>query len=77
MDTIMKSVKENNIQGFNPSQVRKAKTTFQFDDEFTLKLLAPGEPQSNYYDKLSCSEDVKNVDLPMLFIHSKNDPICL
>ena len=77
LDMILKVAEEKKIEDFSPKLVRKANTTFEFDNYFTLKFHLPGEPHINYYRDLSCSNDVFKINKPMLFIHSKNDPICL
>lgn len=57
-------------------KISKAKTTFEFDDEFTLKVLTKELTHEEYYKELSCIDVIDKIENPMLFIHSKNDPIC-
>jgi predicted alpha/beta-fold hydrolase len=77
LENIKRIAASKGITDFSPDSVRKSSTTFEFDQHFTTKFHIRGEPIKNYYDKLSCSNDVYDVDIPVLFIHSKNDPICL
>ncbi len=55
--------------------ISKSKTTFEFDQRFTFRIVDRHNDSSIYYQLFSCQHDVKNVDVPVLFIHSKNDPI--
>ncbi len=57
------------------NHIRKSKTTFEFDRRFTFKIVDQHNDSSIYYQLFSCQNDVANVDVPVLFIHSKNDPI--
>lgn len=57
-------------------RVGRAKNTFQFDEAFTLKVLARDSSCAKYYQELSCSDVVESVERPVLFVQSKNDPIC-
>lgn len=61
---------------FSMEDVKAAKSTFDFDDKFTFKFRSYATPE-DYYDKLSCLNDVDKVNVPLLVIHSKNDPISM
>lgn len=66
--------KEKNVSlDFN--HIRKAKTTFEFDRRFTFKIVEQHNDSSIYYQLFSCQHDVGNIDVPVMFIQSKNDPI--
>ena len=70
-------VDNNKVQNFDFSNFRFLRTTFQFDQLYTLKILAPGSTPKKYYANVSCIDYVESVHTPVLFLHSKNDPICL
>lgn len=57
-------------------RLSKTKTTFTFDEEYTLKVIARGSTQEAYYGELSCGDYLDSIENPVLFIQSKNDPIC-
>ena len=62
---------------FDYEKIRRSPTTFDFDKNFTFTILSQYNDSAKYYELFSCEQDVQNVDVPMLFIHSKNDPISL
>ena len=74
---IEKNISYNKIKDFDYSKFRFLRTTFQFDEQYTLKLLAPGSNPKEYYSNVSCKDTIDLVDTPILFLHSKNDFICL
>lgn len=76
-ETIQKFMKLHNITDFDKSAAAKAQTTFQFDKEFTFKLLDRGGNLEDYYRHMSCKDVIDQVKDPVLFFHSKDDPICL
>lgn len=66
--------KEKNIE-IDYDSIKKSWTTFEFDRKFTFKIVDQHNDSAIYYQLFSCQNDVENVDVPVLFIHSKNDPI--
>lgn len=50
--------------------------TFEFDELFTFKIHPKYIDHKTYYDKISCSTFVDKLEIPALFLHSKDDPIC-
>lgn len=50
-------------------------TTFEFDREVTFKIMHNVGDSREYYHTFSCHQDVGNVEEPVLFLHSRNDPI--
>ena len=74
---IVKKLSLNKIyKDFNFEKVKGTQTIYDFDSEFTLKLVDRQATHKSYYDSLSCTDNFKTIDTPMLFIHSQNDPIC-
>ena len=74
---VQENVQNKQVQNFHFSDFWGLRTTFQFDELYTLKVLAPGSSPKKYYANVSCLNFVEKVDIPALFLHSKNDPICL
>jgi predicted alpha/beta-fold hydrolase len=66
--------KDKNIQ-FDYKSMKNSWTTFEFDKKFTFKVVEGHNDSDIYYQLFSCQNDVENVDVPVLFIHSQNDPI--
>jgi hypothetical protein len=50
--------------------------TFQFDEEVTFKIHTEYTDHRTYYERVSCTPFVKDLEIPTLFLHSKDDPIC-
>ena len=75
-DCLEKYLKKKPNSDFDLEKVKKSLTTFQFDNEYTLKLLAQEMTHQEYYKELSCLDYIDSIDNPIFFIHSKNDPIC-
>ena len=73
IDSITERQKKDGI-AYDLDKVRKCYTTFKFDKEFTFKFLDYNDSKV-YYKLFSCLSDVKDIDVPVLIIHSKNDPI--
>lgn len=71
--SVDKKIKKENI-GIDFEALKKCNTTFEFDKEFTFKLVKENDSKE-YYKTFSCHEDLENVDVPVLFIQSRNDPI--
>ena len=47
----------------------------EFDEEFTLKMFN-FKDFSDYYEKISSARFLENVRVPLLLLHSHDDPIC-
>jgi predicted alpha/beta-fold hydrolase len=75
-ETLQKTLDKKGITDFDMDKISKSKTTFEFDNEFTLKVLANDMTHEEYYKCLSCIDVLESINNPMFFIHSKNDPIC-
>lgn len=73
MDAIERRKHKDNID-FHYHKMKRTFTTFGFDKEFTFKFLKYQDSKL-YYKLFSCLSDVKDIDIPTLVIHSKNDPI--
>lgn len=73
IDAITERQKKDGID-FSLDKVKKTYTTFRFDNEFTFKFLDFNDSKT-YYKLFSCLSDIKDIDVPVLIIHSKNDPI--
>lgn len=66
--------KKKDAVDFNYEKLSKCFTTFCFDREFTFKFFDYIDSRV-YYKVFSCLTDLKDIDVPVLVIHSKNDPI--
>jgi predicted alpha/beta-fold hydrolase len=75
-ESLKKFLKKKSISDFDMKKAERAKTTFEFDNEFTLKVLAKGLTHQEYYKELSCLDYLDSIKNPILFIQSKNDPVC-
>ena len=56
-------------------RISRSTTTFDFDRQFTFKVVDQHNDSAVYYQLFSCQNDVENVEVPVFFVHSKNDPI--
>lgn len=56
-------------------RLKKLNSTFEFDQEFTFRILDRVGDSREYYQTFSCHKDVGAVEEPVLFLHSRNDPI--
>lgn len=54
----------------------KARTAFELDDRFNKHVYAGFKSPEEYYNLVSCLPYLAQVKVPVLVIHSKNDPIC-
>ena len=70
-ETLLKHVKKDKID-FNLEKMIKSKTLDEFDENFTYKL-HPKNP--DMFEKLSCLNFITKIDIPIMFINSKNDPL--
>jgi predicted alpha/beta-fold hydrolase len=70
-------VEQNGVLDFDIDKLKFLRTTFQFDDLYTFKILSRNNTPAVYYQNVSCIQKIKDVNIPVLFLHSKNDPICL
>lgn len=73
-ESIEKWLSENG-RSIDFDRLKRLKSTFEFDKEVTFKMLHQHDNSRDYYKLFSCTEDVANVRQPVLFLHSKNDPI--
>lgn len=55
-------------------EVYESKSCSEFDSRFTAKILGM-ENSQEYYEKGSCVHLVKNIKIPFLALHAKDDPI--
>lgn len=67
--------KENNID-LDFDNLFKVKSTFEYDEKFTFKIHKNSDHRKYYYDTISCATFIDKIDVPVLFLHSRNDPIC-
>lgn len=79
-ESLFKFVEDNFVSDFCLEKLKNSNNIFDFHDNFTFKLFErnqgnKGNNIRNIYDDLNCSEDIFNIDKPVLFIQSKNDPI--
>ena len=58
-------------------KLKKCKTTFEYDREFTFKIIDNFKNSEEYYKGFSCKDSIKKIDKPVLIINSANDPISL
>lgn len=76
LETLEKFVKKNDIKDFCLEKLKKSSTIFDYDKFFTFKLIERGhENAGRFYQHFSCHEDIKDIERPVLFIQSGNDPI--
>ena len=75
LNNILRISKHKNIE-FDFDNVKDKTNTFDYDKEFTFKFSDYDNPQ-DFYTEISCFQHVKNVNVPLLIINSKNDPISL
>ena len=73
IDAIQAITAKKNID-FSLKDLRRSKTTFEYDRKFIFKFHNYSSPKE-YYDRLSCVQEVSKINVPLLVIHSKNDPI--
>lgn len=52
----------------------KCKNIVSYSDLYHLKTRPEFETSAEYYKSFDCYDDFKNIDIPTLIIHSKNDP---
>lgn len=75
-DCLQRYLTNHSISDFDMNRLSNTKNTFEFDDEYTLKVIARGSTKEKYYNELSCSDYLESIENPVLFVQSKNDPIC-
>lgn len=54
-------------------QIEASKTPVEFDTRFSIKVLGYSTLQE-FYEKCSCYNAFKNIDIPTMLILAKNDP---
>ena len=74
LEAVKKTLKEKNLLDVDLSLVRKTRSIFKFDENFTFKIFDDIDPKT-YYDSFSCDEYLSKITSPILFINSMNDPI--
>ncbi len=57
----------------SPEKIKKLKSFWEFDNHFTAPVHG-FESVENYYTKASSRQFLKNISLPTLVIHAKDDP---
>jgi len=57
------------------NEALKGNNFINFDEFFTRRMLGYSSV-NEYYQKISCVNDLKNIAVPLLFLQSKDDPIC-
>lgn len=67
-------VSEKHRMDFDFSKVKRSNTPLQFNENFTFKFHSFPEP-ADYYRRLSCVDDIKKINVPLLVLNAKNDPI--
>lgn len=70
-ETLDKHLEKNGIQ-FDYEKFKKSKILKEFDENFTYKVHSE---KPDIFEKLSCFKFIKEIDVPVMFINSKNDPI--
>lgn len=56
--------------------LEKLTNTFEFDEKFTFRIHPEYRAHREYYDRVSCAQFIDRIDVPVLFLHAKDDPIC-
>ena len=74
INSIRKQIQNNEIKDVDLEGARNSSNIREFDERFTFKMFSDIE-RTKYYSILSCHTHLSKVQLPMLFINSKNDPI--
>eukprot|EP01080_Neovahlkampfia_damariscottae_P008032 gene8032-12497_t len=79
LDNFLLMVKNNadifkDVKNFNIEKVLKSKNFSEFDDNFT-SLIHEGVDMKEYYQSLSSNFLLHNIQIPMLMLHTRDDPI--
>ena len=61
------------LLNFDASKIKNIKTFWEFDEIYTAPIHGFKSAQ-DYYTKCSSKQFLKNIDIPTLIIHSKDDP---
>lgn len=61
--------------GINFEEIKHIETWKEFDDKFTLRVHPNFKTVAEYYYASSCLNKVKDIKVPTMVIHSKDDPI--
>lgn len=61
-------------KGIDLIKIKNSRSCSEFDDLFTSRMLGLRD-SSEYYEKASCGHLLKNVEIPMLAINSKDDTV--
>ncbi|KRX01239.1 hypothetical protein PPERSA_05825 [Pseudocohnilembus persalinus] len=60
----------------NLNECMQSKTSMQFDDCFTKFVLGNYKHMDEYFDYMASHKVINNIDIPLLCLQSKDDPIC-
>ena len=61
--------------GLDMTRISKVETWRDFDEEFTRKVHPKWPSTAQYYYEASCLQKVRDIKVPTLVLHSKDDPI--
>ena len=75
-ETVTKFIEKHNIKDFCLESLKKSETIFDYDKHYTFNLIErKNKCTETFYKHFSCHDDIKNIQRPVLFIQSNNDPI--
>jgi predicted alpha/beta-fold hydrolase len=63
------------IYGLNFDEIKHIESWKAFDDKFTIKVFTQFKSVADYYYEGSSFSVVKDIKVPTMVIHSKDDPI--
>lgn len=66
---------EENKSDLDFEHLSKIKSTFEFDNYFTFRVNKSYKNIDDYYHDISCEQFVSKIQIPVLFLQAKNDPI--
>jgi uncharacterized protein len=66
--------KELQEKGININEVIQSKSSQEFDEKFTIRVCGY-ENTAEYYEKASVSKDLGKIQVPVLALSSKDDPV--
>lgn len=67
--------KHSEEKQMNWHRIESATSLHELDSEFTLKMFSEGHKLEDWYKKESCSLHLKNVQIPVLMVNAKDDPL--
>ena len=74
LTSLLSNSKYEDKYKINVNLIRNTKNITDFDTNFTSKILGY-QSASEYYREIGSSHFVKYIDIPLLIVHSKDDPI--